>query len=244
MACDVALAALKQFDFCEETLDGARVSTHCLYPSFESVHVYLVRVGDTYSVHDGSGAYLNAWTHGRDEHAISRALMHEAEKYHLSVVGDSIVAQNVSEVWLPNAILSVANASAMGASRAVAKIAQASEKALADRISDVLHSRFSDSAIVRELHVRGRSGGERKFDFAVKGRGDFELLINAVLPHRGSVNSKYVTFADTEIDTSRKFAVIDRPLMTDDISLLSQVSSIVPIGSLGAGSERIVAFTR
>jgi hypothetical protein len=135
-------------------------------------------------------------------------------------------------------ILSVANASAAAAGRAVAKIAQATEKALTDKIDDVLSTTFSRTLIAREYVVRGRSGGERRFDFAVRHDDEFELLINAVAPHKGSVNSKYVAFADTEADISRKFAVFDRQLDTDDVSLFQQVSLIVPFNALRQGATR------
>ena len=240
MPCEAVLASLSQFGACEDTLEGSRIATHCLYPSHESVHVYVVKMGDDYRVHDGCGAYRSAWAHGRDEHLITRAIIHEAEKFQLSCVHESIVAPDVTHEWLANAILSVANASAMAAARAVSRISQSSEKALVTQIDEVLHAAFVDSAVSKEVSVRGKSGGERHFDFAIRHGDDFGLLINAVSPHRGSVNSKYVAFSDTDLDLRRKFAVFDRPLDAGDTSLLQQVASIVPLAALRAGAEKAI----
>jgi hypothetical protein len=55
MSCASLSSFFSAFAVCEETPDGARVATHCLYPSFEAVHVYVVRVDDKFYVHDGGG---------------------------------------------------------------------------------------------------------------------------------------------------------------------------------------------
>ena len=55
MACDDP-QGFGRFLLCEETPEGARVATHCLYPSFESVRVFVARLSDGFNVHDGSGA--------------------------------------------------------------------------------------------------------------------------------------------------------------------------------------------
>ncbi len=43
--CDEIRSALSGFNVCSETPDGARIATHCLYPSHEFVHVYVVNEG-------------------------------------------------------------------------------------------------------------------------------------------------------------------------------------------------------
>ena len=85
MVCEEIRSAMATFATCEET-DGARIATHCLYPSYETAHVYVVRVGNHYRVHDGGEAFRSAWSHGRDEKAINRAITAEASRFHLSVL--------------------------------------------------------------------------------------------------------------------------------------------------------------
>jgi hypothetical protein len=110
--CEDLRVALGSSTLYVETDDGARVTTHCLYPSFEPVTVFVVRMGELYRVHDGGGAERAAWTHGRDEHLIGRMLARHAARYQLKVVDGVLLADAQSLEWLHSAVLAVANASA------------------------------------------------------------------------------------------------------------------------------------
>lgn len=238
MPCGEISAALRDFAVCEETPDGARLATHCLYPSFETVFVYVVKVGDGYRIHDGRGAYEAALLHGRDPTAAEHAILRETSRFHLEHKERAIVANVVSPEWLQSAILAVANASSLAATRAVARAIAAAEVALTDRIEEMLSRAFGAAAYRRNFAVRGKSGKEHQFDFAVKNDLEYSLLISAVAPHHTSIAAKYVAFADTDAEMRRKFAVYDRPLETGDTALLQQVASIVPLVSLTAGARR------
>lgn len=230
--CDEVHAAISGLVVCDETTSGARVATHCLYPSFDMVRVSVAKMGDGFKVHDDGGAFREAWLHGRDEPLIMRTLKQEAEKFRLKISDTSLVADVPSSDWLLSAILTVSNASSIAARRAVERITTAAEAALVDRISGVLLERFGKSHVKAGLDVRGASGGVRHFDFGVTSPDGVELLINGVLPHHGSVSSKYVAFADTDIERRRKLAVFDKSLETADIALLQQVADIVPFRAL------------
>jgi hypothetical protein len=68
------------------------------------------------------------------------------------------------------------------------------------------------------------------------------LLLEAVAPHHISVSAKYVAFADVSRERDgkiEKFAVHDKRLALDDISLLQQVADIVPVASLERGLKRL-----
>jgi hypothetical protein len=244
MTCDVIQTALENFGRCEDTLDGARVSTHCLYPSFETVHVYVAKIGAEYRVHDGGGAYRSAWLHGRDQHIIGRSIAAEAKRFHLINVDNSLVCPNISEEWLQSAILSVANASALAASSAVARIVAAVEEALVEKIDKVLSKTVSNERIARDFTMKGKSGGDRHFDFAVRDGDYYGLLINGVSPHHTSISAKFVSFSDSESELEQKFAVYERELETDDTALLQQVATVVPLISLSAGAQRALSHAR
>jgi hypothetical protein len=233
MTCDAIRAAMAAFEDCEETLDGSRIATHCLYPSFESVHVYVVKVGDGYRVHDGCGAFHTAWDHGRDERGIEKALSAEAVRYHLSVDHNRLIAKDVPSEWLRSAILAVANASASAAAVVVSRAAAAAEADLVTKIDEVLTKHVAPAHLARSYSIRGLSGGDRHFDFAIRREKDFEILINAVSSHHASYAAKYVSFSDVDYDLSSKLAVRDGPLKTDVQSLMMKVATIVPLGSLG-----------
>jgi hypothetical protein len=242
MSCEDIRVALSEFGACVETDHGSRVTTHCLYPSFDPVSVFVVRFGDGFKVHDGGGATRSAWIHGRDPALINRMLNRYASRYQVAVSDDAIVADVPSPEWLPIGILSVANASAATAHAAVEHFVAASESLLRDRIFSVLRQTVPETTISKEASVPGRSGKLHRFDFIIQMTPKHMILIDAVAPHHISIASKYVAFSDVraiEQDPYKKFAVHDRPLATDDVALLQQVADIVPFKSLRPGLIRV-----
>jgi len=240
--CAAVRAALENLDKCEATLDGSRIATHCLYPSFENVQIYIVKVGDAFTVHDDCGAFNSAWTHGRDELLIKRAISAEASRFKLKMSDNSLMLDNVSEDWLLSAILAVANASSLAANNAVSRLVAATEEALVDKIDRMLMKTVAQEKLAREITVTGKSGGKRHFDFAIRDSEGFAVLINGVAPHHSSINSKFVVFSDSEFEIERKLAVFDRSLETDDRALLQEVATIVPLNVLTDGTARALRF--
>ncbi|MGY6498075.1 MAG: hypothetical protein ACXIUP_07590 [Microcella sp.] len=196
--------------------------------------MFVVKVGDGFKVHDGSGAYMTALSHGREDGIIVKSIQAECTRFHLAMVGESMVATVRSRDWLRSAILAVANASCLAAHSAVSKIVAVSEAALHDHIRNTLVATVGRNGFKTDVEITGRSGGRRRFDFAVTGR-DEDVFINGVSPHHASISSKYVAFADTDADPDHKLAVFDRPLGTDDVALLQQVARIVPVEALHPG---------
>src|SRR3712207_506186 len=92
MACEQIKAALAAFDICVETDEGARVTTHCLYPSFEPVNVFVIGFEEGFKIHDGGGASRSAWIHGRDDSLIVRVMGKHARRYNLVVSDGMFVA--------------------------------------------------------------------------------------------------------------------------------------------------------
>jgi hypothetical protein len=240
MPYDEISEALSTFNVCERTADGVRITTHCLYPSFETVYVFVSKIGDGYRIHDGRGAFEAAWLHGREPSIATKSLEAEGARFHLSVLDGSLVANVSSLEWLCPAILSVANASASAANHAIARAVAAAEEALIDRVGSSLARTFRAGALHRKFTARGKSGKEREFDFAVRTNGTYDLLVSGVVPHAASIAAKYVVFSDTEIEHDRKLAVYDRALETGDTALLQQVASIVPLSSLSEGARRAI----
>ncbi len=151
MSCDAIKAALAPFLECVETTEGARVVTHCLYPSFNPVEVYVVKYGDGYRVHDGGGADRAAWAHGRDELLIRKMLARYALRYHATAKEGVIVADAADTSWLMSAILAVANASAGAANATVERVIAAAEIDLVERVFGVLRHRYGEKEIGRKV---------------------------------------------------------------------------------------------
>ncbi len=238
MTCDDIRKAMADFEDCEQTPEGARIATHCLYPSFEHVRVFVAKVGDGYTLHDGAGAYNTAWLHGRDAEIITKSMNDAAERFDLTVAGKALVARTKSIDWLTTAILSVANASAIAAHNAVNKIVAAQEEALIDRINSSLTEFIPSRYVSRNVNLKGISGGVRHFDFVLNRESPEPIFVNSVTPRRNSIAAKYVSFADTAGDVLHKLAVHDRELETGDTVLLQQVASVVPLAGLNIGRNK------
>ncbi|HEU4549923.1 MAG TPA: hypothetical protein VFS01_09510, partial [Rhizomicrobium sp.] len=233
MACDDVLGALAAFNVCLETPDGSRITTHCVYPSFDPVNVFVSRFGDGFRVHDGGGAHRAAWAHGKDDVIVTKALKRWAARYYLAIEDHSSLHCTVQDAsWLTSAILAVANASSGAANEIVEHIAAATETALKTRIFDVLSEVMPRKAISREFGVRGASGKLHSFDFAIK-HGKGVTLLDAVAPHHVSIAAKYVAFADAGGHAGpEKYAVFDRELDTGDTALLQQVADLIPFSAM------------
>lgn len=244
MACDDIKKAMAAFLECEQTPEGARIATHCLYPSFENVRVFVVKLGDGFKVHDGAGAFNTAWLHGRDTDLISKSLAQAADRFRVFVAGKALVARANSIDWLTSAILTVSNASCLAAHDAVDRIITAQEEALVDRIGKTLSELVPASHLSKNVNIRGISGGTRHFDFVVDRESPHPIYVNSVTPRKNSISAKYVSFADTDADIKFKLAVHDRELETGDTALLQQVASVVPLRSLNVGAKRSLGATK
>lgn len=240
MLCDEIRTALADGEVCEETNRGARIVTHCLYPSFSPVEVYVARFGEGYVVTDAGGAAAAAWLHGRDD--LGKVLVRESARYGVTCNGDAIEGHAVSRDWLRAVILAVANASAAAAMSALERVAVAAERVLAEKIYEGLSRVVPRSVIAKEFEHRGSSGKRWRYDFGVHTEGHL-LLVNAVAPHHVSVSAKYVAFADVAAndDHTSKLAVFGRKLEMEDVALITQVATLVPVTSVMTGARRALA---
>lgn len=231
LRCEDIGAAFAGFLTCEQTPDGLRYLTHCLYPSFEPVAIYVKPADGGMIVHDGGGAARAAWLHGRDHSAIGKALHYEAAIHHLTLENDRLTVRIDSAEWLAQAMLAVANASANAARAAAEAAPQAVEKVLHELIRRALGEILPSAQIVSNgVNLRGKSGKTHHFDLAVH-RKDGLTLIDSVSPHHVSIASKYVAFSDTsglDAEIRGRFIVHDKPLNADDIALLTQCAEVVP----------------
>jgi hypothetical protein len=220
---------------CVETDEGAQITTHCLYPSFDPVVVFVVRYGEGYEVHDGGGAIRSAWDHGKEISAARKFLVQHSEAHQLIVKDDILTARVNGPDWLLSAILTVANTSAVVARDALESVQRSSESALKELIYSVLIKIVPQRYIAAEYPVRGSSGKMHHFDYAIRPVPDRAIVLDAVSPHHVSVAAKYVAFSDTNDNDSiiNKLAVYERQLAHDDASLLVKYAKLVPIKGLG-----------
>lgn len=218
---------MRFYDSCVDTSDGTRVPTHCLYPSFEVVNVFVVKHGDGYIIHDGGGAAGCAWAHGRDEDYTARFLKAAALRFACEVQGKVITANVETSDWLQSAIVSVANAASDAASAAVGKSMQSTKEKLATQIQRILERSPRHIQLDQGVEIQGKSGKTHTFDLAIRLPKKI-VLIDTVVPHPASIAAKYVAFSDTgRTEAREKFAVYDRELERSDKVLLGNVADLV-----------------
>lgn len=198
--------------------------------------------GDGFRVSDGGGASQSVIRQGLDHQSLSAAFKAAKNKYHL-LEKDGVLSLKVdSGDWLENAILAVANASAMAANLAYAYVEQKTSKDIVPEIIAALSEFAPISQIATDYPLRGHSGKSRKFDVAVI--GEHNLLFKVISPFPGSVNSAYVTFSDTLRDgspmaaTSFGYGVFREKLNSEDVTLLSDVATLAPVSSIGVAAKR------
>lgn len=235
--CSDIMEALSRGNVCEQTTSGWRVTTHCLYPSFDRVDVFVTPFGDGFLVSDAGGAAAAAWEHGRD--GIERCLTQASIKFGVTVRGGVIEARADSIEWLRAAILGVANASASAAEAALNRVIAAAESALSDRIMAALSKVLPRESIAKDFEHRGASGKNWHYDFGAVANDNL-LLVNTVTAHHASISAKYVAFADTpESDAVvKKLAVYTRKLDTADAALITQVAMLVPDSAVERGARK------
>ncbi len=233
MDCSALQAVLDSRQLCEQSRLGAKLLTHCIYPSADPVYVHVGTWGDGFRVSDGGGAATSALIHGRDDDAIQIGLNSARDRHSLRVEGGQLVANVPSQDWLPAAIMAVANGAAHAAFVAVDHHTKKAERSLAAKIGKTLHAVVPEKLIAREYEYRGESGKLWHVDFAIT----FErrpILIKAVTPHHNSIASNYTTFGDLRAKHNRRNSVYQKRPANEDAALLRQVSELLPITALEA----------
>jgi hypothetical protein len=238
MDCEALRRLFAKHDHCEATDRGLRMATHCYYPSFDRVWVYISHHGEGFRVTDGGEAARAAFMHGRDEAAFAASLRKACSRYGLEPSNGALVAEVKEADWIFAAVLAVANGAAQAASETSTKVSERKVKMLKEKIHDTVAEIVPRHAIATEFMFRGNSGHLWKIDFAVI-ETRRPLLLKAIVPDQNSINSNYTAFSDiAEIkEDVRRFSVHDTELKPEDKSLMLQVAELVPLASLDRGAR-------
>lgn len=239
MKCDLILAALSNLQ-CEKTSEGTRILTHCMYPNFDQVAVYVQTHLDGFLVHDGGAGYDFAFDEGYHATAVKGLMRDYSGFYGADTDGHRIFARAISPEWLPSAVMSVANASAGSATALVNGAAddRAEDKEFRERAFLVLCDAFKSEHVPRRIKRRGRTGKLYTFAFGVTYKNSI-ALVDTVTPNALSVASRFTSFSAVG---GRKdfgtFLAYKRALSNEDAALLAEVADIVPLESLVGSIER------
>lgn len=224
--CDTVLMSAARLWSCKETENGAQIRTACVFPSFEPVFVYVVRLGDGFHIHDAGETMAVILSHGQDGAAAKRIILAECRRYDLEFNGRRISLKVDAPEWLETAIVAVANTVAMAARLASAVADRPTERELADILFNRLQPRLPKGVITREYAFQGASGRRYRFDLAVQ-QGGHLSLIQTVRANPNSINSKFVALADVPADEPvQKIAAHSGDLQAEDILLLQAVATV------------------
>lgn len=239
MNCEFLHSLMAKHSDCEVTERGLRFATHCYYPSFDRVAVYVSKHGDGFRVTDGGDAAKSAFIHGRDDQAFDASLKRACARYGVEPMEGALVAEVENSDWLFPAILAVANGAAQAASETSTKVAVRNTKELRAKIHSALVDVVPEHTLATDYTRRGKSGRLWRIDFAVV-EERHPLLVKAISPDINSINSNYTTFDDiyeAESNRSRRFSVYNRQLGNEDRSLMLRVAELVPLSALAGGAR-------
>ncbi|KIN75514.1 hypothetical protein Z949_144 [Sulfitobacter guttiformis KCTC 32187] len=230
--CDMIHTKMSEFASCEPTANGLLVSTHCLYPSFEAVNVFVVGYGDGFIVHDNAEAARLVWMYGIDERSFKRTASHSANAFDCKMEGAQIQCEAPSSDWLWAAIASVANASSDAARAAVGKARVSTEVSLIQKAKAIFDGAAWNPETKLDFPFPGSSGKVHSFDLAIFSGGK-TALVDAVTPHHNSIAAKYLAFSDTPNQPGiYKYALYDVELDQQDKALMSNVADLISYKSL------------
>lgn len=239
MKCDLIIAALSNLQ-CEETADGTRVLTHCLYPNFEQVAVYVQTHLDGFLVHDGGGCFDLAFDHGFNPSIVKGLMRDHAALYGADSDDHRIFSRARTPDWLPNVVMSVANASAATANAQVISATddRFEDREFKERTYQALRDAFHEDHVPRRIKRRGRTGKMYTFAFGVTFR-DRVALVDTVTPNSISIASRFTSFSAVGgRNSGGAFLAFNRPLATEDSALLSEVADVLPLSALVSSIER------
>lgn len=241
MDCDLILSALNSLQ-CEQTDEGFRVLSHCLYPNFEQVPVYVQKhMDDGFLVHDGGEVYDFAFLENRSPSALKFYMREYAALFGVDSDDHRIFGRALTQNWLPNVIMAVANASAAAANALVmskADTARQDDKEFREHTYQVLRDAFTEKRVPRRVERRGRTGKMYKFAFGVTFK-EKTALVDVVTPNPISVAARFTAFSAVAPRAfGGAFLAYNRPLAQGDAVLLSEVADVLPLDVLVASVER------
>lgn len=243
MKCDTIVSILSNLQ-CHETAEGACVLTHCLYPNFEQVAVYVQSHLDGFLVHDGGVGFDFAFMEGRNPTALKTHMREFASMYGVDSDDHRIFGRALTPEWLPNVVMAVANASSTAVNALLSARVEQDDREFREQTYEALRDAFTSDNVIRRIKRRGRTGRLYSFAFGVSFR-DHVAIVDTVTPSPISVSARFTSFSAVGARSlGGAFLTYNKPLAGADAALLSEVADVVPLQALIASIEREQSATR
>lgn len=224
--------ALSEVSSLEETSNGVRVSTHCLYPSNSLVSVFIRGGEDTFVVSDEGRALIELTSSGVDLQHSRRAIANFASSQGVEYKNGVIYSPLASLMELPAAIILVANASKEIATHLFSHTHIKRRRNFKELVHQFLSAKF-DGQRVKQMELVGESNKPHKFENVIVLNSEEKLIVDPVIHDPASINARVVANFDVK---NRKLSGIEQRIIYDDeddwspsdINLLTFGAKVIP----------------
>ncbi len=228
-------------------LDGrAAVATHCLYPSNQTVTVYVSGGKNEIMVSDGGGSVDVLTLHGCNIPNMDKFLGRFCRPKGLKVKNGEIYTPLLPIDALQAAVVMVANASAAAANHGVSQKKNTShreDRSIRGKIHKMLEDRWEKQVETRR-HLVGKSNRKYRVDHVVYLSSDTMLVVDFVTPNPATINSKAVAHWDLGLSDDGHFLqnIVydnDQEWESANLNVLQTVATLTPFSNFDSCLSRI-----
>ena len=194
------------------TGDGARVSTHVLYPSNGAVSVVVRGRETSFIVSDEGGGIAELGSAGLSVIVSDRMIGAQLRMSGMRVRNGVIMSPTIPMDAVPAAIMLVANASRTVADWGISHLPFRQHRSFREDLAKLLGKYFHDNMKSNESVV-GKSNKPHKFGHVVHLFGERRLLIDPVVNDSSSINARLVSNLDVKMTDN---SLIEQIIVFDD----------------------------
>jgi hypothetical protein len=192
---EVARYTMESLAFVDETDDGVRITTNCMYPSNGLVSVVLRGGRETFVVSDEGAGVGEAASGGVQLDNPDKQLRHLVSPQGLAMKGGIIFSDPVTLDRLPVAILAVANASQEVAHWLYQHMKIKRAYDFKKLLSSFLQNTFEQKLHHQEVFI-GASNTPRRFENVVFLENNRRLIVDPVINDPSSINARVMANLD------------------------------------------------
>lgn len=242
---EIVRNALSEVSSLEETRNGVRVTTHCIYPSNSLVSVFVIGGENTFVVSDEGRAISELSCSGVDLQHSKRAISNFSASQGVEYKKGVIYSPPATLNELPAAIILVANASKEIATQLFSHTRIKRKRNFKDLVHQFLSEKF-DGQRVKQMEIVGESNKSHKFDNVIVLNSDEKLIVDPVIYDPASINARVVANFDVR---SKKLIGIEQRIIYDDeegwtssdINLLTFGAKVIPFSKADKALQQFMS---
>lgn len=215
--------------------DGLRVTTHCLYPSNNSVSVAVRGGAGQIVLSDDGGAALELSAIGFHDAMTDRQISGFVKPQGLKVKDGVIYSPMVAMTAAPAALLLVANASKEVADWGSQHLKFRVRRNFKEDLSELLDRYFHDN-LKHDSLIVGASNKPHKFGHVIYLPGERKLIIDPVVNDGSSINARVVANMDVRMAQDPK--VLQLIVYDDTAEWQSSDLKLLELGAKTVGFSR------